>query len=162
MLYEGTGRRIVLALKHGDRLDLLRTVSGWMRRAGGALCEDADIIAPIPLHWRRFVARRYNQSAELARQGVLSARADRVPDLLRRVRWTPPQEGMGRETRFQTQHGALALTPRHRDRVAGAHVLLIDDVMTSGATLGAATEALRPAGPASISVLVLARVAQLA
>ncbi len=159
ILYEGTGRRVVLALKHGDRLDLTRTAARWMAQAGGDVTARAEIIAPIPLHWSRFVRRRYNQAAELARQPALSTTAKRIPDLLTRIKPTPPQEGMDRETRFATQRDAIRVTERHAPAIAGKHVLLVDDVMTSGATLGAATAALRPAQPASISVLVLARVA---
>ncbi|MEM1268080.1 MAG: ComF family protein [Pseudomonadota bacterium] len=158
ILYRGTGRRIVLSLKHGDRLDLVRTVAGWMQRAAPDLVAEADVIAPIPLHWRRYVQRRYNQAAEIAKALGRASPAEVIPDLLTRPRATPPQEGMDRETRFETQRGALTLA--RPGAVAGRSILLIDDVMTSGATLAAATEALRGAHPARVAVLVLARVAR--
>ena len=78
MLYAGAGRRMVLALKHGDRLDMVRPLAGWMAAAGRELLAEADLIAPVPLHWRRLLRRRYNQSAELARRlGRISGRTGR-------------------------------------------------------------------------------------
>ena len=85
VLYQGAGRRVVLALKHGDRLDMVRPLAGWMAAAGRELLADADVIAPVPLHWRRLVMRRYNQSAELARRlARLSGRPAAVDLLVRR------------------------------------------------------------------------------
>ncbi|MFT7028540.1 MAG: putative amidophosphoribosyltransferase, partial [Paracoccaceae bacterium] len=115
-IYEGAGRRIVMALKHGDRLDLARPAAIWMRRAGWPLLEDADLIAPVPLHWRRFLRRRFNQSAELARalhtlcaaQGPHPAPAC-IPDLLRRTRATPTQGRRTRDERADNMRGAFAV-----------------------------------------------------
>lgn len=159
VIYDGAGRRAVLALKHGDRLDTVAPLAGWMAAAGRALLADCDLIAPTPLHWRRLVTRRYNQSAELARAlGRLSARPVAL-DLLRRTRATIPQEGMTRAERATNQGGAYAVPPRGRARIEGRAVLLVDDVLTSGATLSACAEALRAAGAARVDVLALARVA---
>ena len=159
VLYGGAARRAVLAFKHGDRLDMRDTLAGWMAPAGRELLARADLIAPVPLHWRRLLTRRYNQSAELAR--ALARRADRplVVDLLTRRRFTAPQVAMDRLARARNQAGAFVATPRHAARVAGKGVLLVDDVLTSGATLSACAEALRAAGAARVDVLVLARVA---
>jgi ComF family protein len=159
VLYGGAARRAVLAFKHGDRLDMRETLAGWMAPAGRTLFPRADLIAPVPLHWRRLLTRKYNQSAELAR--ALSRHADRpvVVDLLTRQRFTTPQEAMDRLARARNQAGAFVVTPRHAERVVGKGVLLIDDVLTSGATLSACAEALRVAGAARVDVLVLARVA---
>lgn len=159
VIYAGAGRRAVLALKHGDRLDTVGPLAGWMAAAGRVLLADCDLIAPTPLHWRRLAMRRYNQSAELAKRlSRLSGRPAAV-DLLRRTRATIPQEGMTREARAENQGGAYAVTPRWRARVEGKAVVLVDDVLTSGATFGACAEALRGAGAARIDVLALARVA---
>ena len=161
LVYAGAGRRLVLALKHGDRLDTIGPLAGWMAAAGRELLSEADLVAPVPLHWRRLLRRRYNQSAELARRvGRLAARPV-VPDLLVRRRATPPQEG-GRDARAANQAGAFALARRHANgthAVAGRRVLLIDDVLTTGATLSGCAEALRAAGAAGVDVLALARVA---
>ncbi len=158
-VYDGAARRVVLGLKHGDRLDMVRPLAGWLASAGRELIADCDVIAPTPLHWRRLVKRRYNQSGELAKRlGRLSGRPVAV-DLLTRVRATIPQEGMNRATRAANQAGAFAVSPRRRDAVQGRAVLLIDDVLTSGATLSTCADCLRAAGAARIDVLVLARVA---
>ncbi len=159
VVYDGAGRRVVLALKHGDRLDTVRPLAGWMAAAGRGLIAEADLIAPTPLHWRRLVKRRYNQSAELARRLGRIAGKPVAVDLLTRTRATIPQEGMNRVARAANQAGAFAVTRRHRDRLAGCSVLLVDDVLTSGATLSACAECLRAAGAARVDVLALARVA---
>jgi predicted amidophosphoribosyltransferase len=158
LVYAGAGRRMVLGLKHGDRLDMVKPLAGWMAAAGRQLLAEADLIAPVPLHWTRLFRRRYNQSAELGR--ALARRAERrfVPDLLTRRRATPPQEGR-REARAANQAGAFLLTRRHAGAVAGRRVLLVDDVMTSGATLSGCAEVVRVAGAAGVDVLTLARVA---
>lgn len=159
ILYGGAGRRAILAFKHGDRLDTAPALAGWLAAAGSALATDADLIAPVPLHWRRLMRRRYNQSAELARHLSRRTGTPVVPDLLVRQRMTTPQERMSHADRRENQRGAIAVSPRRAKRLEGKAVLLIDDVLTSGATLGACTDACRAAGAARIDVLVLARVA---
>lgn len=158
IVYTGAGRRIVLALKHGDRLDMVRPLAGWMAAAGRELLADADLIAPVPLHWSRLVRRRYNQSAELARRLARLSGRPAVPDLLVRRRATAPQQG-SREARAANQAGAFAPNPRRAALVSGRTVLIVDDVLTSGATLSACAECLRAAGAARVNVLALARVA---
>lgn len=159
VVYGGAGRRVVLALKHGDRLDLVRPLAGWMEVAGRELIEAADLIVPVPLHWRRLLKRRYNQSAELARHLARSAHKPLAVDVLTRCRATTPQERMSHIARAENQAGAFAVSARHRIVLDGANVLLIDDVLTTGATLTSCARALREAGAARVDVLVLARVA---
>lgn len=158
LAYRDAGRRLVLALKHGDRLDLARPAARWMLRAGAPLLRPGQVVVPVPAHWLRRVRRRYNQAAllalEVSRQAGLSA----APRALLRGRATPVQDGMGREARFANLDGAIAAHPRHGAVLAGADVLLVDDVMTSGATLAAATGAALAAGADRVSVLALARV----
>ncbi len=160
LVYKKNGRGLVLALKHADRLDLAKPAAQWMRQAAEPLLTDDTVIAPVPAHYVRLVQRRYNQAAELARE--LARLTDRpvIPDLLRRVRRTKLQDGMGREQRFANLSGAIQPRKTSRDRLRGRPVLLVDDVMTSGATLSAATEACHAAGAAEVSVLTLARVAK--
>jgi ComF family protein len=161
-LYDGPIRRAVLALKHGDRLDIATAAAPWLLRAGRPLVARADLIAPVPLHWTRLAWRRFNQSAELARALCrLAARPEALaPDLLRRIRRTPSQEGRSRAARHANMAGAVAVSRRWATRIEGRRVLLVDDVMTTGATLSACAEALRAAGAAGVDVLVLARVAR--
>lgn len=158
LVYAATGRRLVLRLKHGDRLDTVPMLAGWMARAGAPLLEAADMVVPVPLHWTRTVRRRFNQSAELARHLTADRPARFRADILVRTRRTPSQEGRSREERRANLAGALAVRPRHRDALAGRRVLLIDDVMTTGATLDAGAGALLDAGAARADVLVLALV----
>ncbi|MCC6305097.1 MAG: ComF family protein [Rhodobacteraceae bacterium] len=159
LVYEGNGRRLVLALKHGDRLDLVGPMAGWMLRAGETILAPGMLVAPVPLHWLRLALRRYNQAALLAAALARAAGLDHCPDLLVRPRRTASQDGRSRAARFAAMAGAIAPHPRRRHRIAGRDILIVDDVMTSGATFAAAAEAALAAGAASVSVLALARVA---
>lgn len=159
LLYEGNGRRLVLALKHGDRLDLAKPLAGWLHAAARPiLCPDM-LVAPVPLHWLRLIARRYNQAAVLSAALARAAGLEHCPDLLVRRRRTGTQDGRSRTARFAALTGAIVAHPRRACRIRGRHILLVDDVMTSGATFAAAAEACRAAGAAEVSVLALARVA---
>ena len=157
VVYSGGGRRAVLSLKHGDRLDMARPLAKWMARSGGDLLKNADVIAPVPLHWRRLLKRRFNQSAELAWQISSMSGTPCIPDLLVRDTFTPSQDGLTREERHKNQQGVFSV---HKRRQVPKNVLLIDDVMTTGATLSACAETLRAAGVERIDALVLARVAR--
>ncbi len=160
LLYKDNARRLVLAFKHGDRLDLARPAAGWMMRAAQPMLVPGMLVAPIPLHWLRLIKRRYNQSALLSAAVAKMAGLDHCPDLLIRTRHTGSQEGRDRESRFANMTDALAPHPRRENRIAGRHILLVDDVMTSGATFAAAAEACIAAGAIGVSVLALARVAK--
>ncbi len=160
VLYDGAAREVILRLKHGDRLDLAPVAAGWLARAGAPLLDGADILAPVPLHWRRLLSRRANQAAEVARQLARRGGPAVVPDLLRRTRATRLLRGAGREERARLLAGAIAVAPCHAARVAGARVVVVDDVMTTGATLAACTAALYAGGAARVDVLAIARVAR--
>jgi predicted amidophosphoribosyltransferase len=160
LLYKDNARRLVLAFKHGDRLDLARPAAGWMMRAAQPMLVPGMLVAPIPLHWLRLIKRRYNQSALLSAAVAKMAGLDHCPDLLIRTRHTGSQEGRDRDSRFANMTDALAPHPRRENRIAGRHILLVDDVMTSGATFAAAAEACIAAGAIGVSVLALARVAK--
>lgn len=118
------------------------------------------LIAPVPLHWSRFLKRRYNQSALLAQSVARDLNTQCCPDLLHRHRRTAMLDKKGAEERIATLSGAIAINPNHASRVQGAAVLLVDDVLTTGATLNACASACLRAGAKDVRVLVLARVAK--
>lgn len=148
----------MLDLKRSGRRDGLGTFAGWMAQAGRILLDEADVIVPVPLHYGRLAIRGFNQSAWLS--GALSRRtgAPMVVDALKRTRRTPTQGGLSARARRRNVAGAFALRPNRAGHIQGKRVLLIDDVLTTGATLGACTHALRWAGARQVDVLVLARV----
>lgn len=162
LLYQDKARDLVLALKHADRPEIARPAGRWLARAAQPLlCRDM-LVAPVPLHWSRLLKRRYNQSALLARSLAHQVGAELCPDLLIRVRRTSVQDGKTADQRFSDLAGAIGLHPRRAGRLRGRDLLLVDDVMTSGATLSACATACMAGGVASVSVVTLARVAKTA
>jgi ComF family protein len=129
-----------------------------MARAGAELIAEADLVAPVPLHWRRLVTRRYNQALLLARNLTRDQPVKLAPDLLLRSRWTGSQTGRAAKERRRNVREAFAIHPRWRARTKGKTVLLIDDVLTTGATVEACARALQRAGARHVDVLTLARV----
>ena len=160
ILYHGTGRRLVMALKHGDRTDLAVAGARWMAARAAGIADADSVVVPVPLHWMRLAKRRYNQAALLSARVARHLGALHLPDALLRARATRPLEHETRADRMAALDGAIRPHPWRGGKLAGRRVLLIDDVMTSGATLGAATAAARQAGAASVDVLTLARVAR--
>lgn len=159
IVYEGIGRKIVLSLKHADRTDLAPLCAQWMIHAAGSqLLEDATLLVPVPLHWTRMLKRKYNQSLELARniQRATNNNMRFMPHAIKRQHATLSQGHMDRQDRYANVANAF----RANKKVHGHKILLVDDVMTTGATLDACTQALIDAGAAQVNVLVLARVAQ--
>lgn len=164
MRYDDGCRDMLLSFKHRDRLQAAPVMAGWLAAAGRELFEDAGLIVPVPLHWTRLFERRFNQAAVLAlaleRRLRERVAVDVVPDLLVRRRRTASQGGLGRKGRERNVRAAFAVHPRRRALVEDRAVVLIDDVFTTGATVGACTRTLLRAGAARVDVLTVARVVQ--
>lgn len=156
--YDEIARTLVHALKYGDRLDLAPTLGRWMTQAGSTLLADADALVPVPLHWRRLWARRFNQSAALAKAVAAHGDVPVAHAALTRVKPTRQQVGLTASERALNVQGAFRVRAEARAEVAGRRLVLIDDVLTSGATIDACARALLRAGAAAVDVLVFARV----
>ncbi len=155
--YDSGSRSMLLAFKHADRTDLAPLFGRWLARAGAELLAEADLIAPVPLHWTRLWTRRYNQAALLAQRVAAEAGRPFQPDVLIRRKRTAPQKS-GRAARTRNVAGAFAVPARRRAQIEGRRVLLIDDVRTTGATLDGCARALKAAGASGVDVLTLALV----
>jgi ComF family protein len=156
--YDEVARTLVHAFKYGDRLDLAPTIGLWMARAGRELTAEADAIVPVPLHWRRLWARRFNQSAMLADVVAQDCGLPVAYEALKRIKPTAQQVGLTRAQRAENIQGAFRVAPAGRAAVAGRRVVLVDDVFTTGATAEGCTRALMRAGAANVDVLTFARV----
>lgn len=155
--YDETSRAPILALKHADRLDLVPGFALWLDRAGRPLIEASDVIVPMPLHRSRLWRRRYNQAAELAR--ALARRSGVRLDTAALVRSRPtPSQGTMPSASARRRNVLGAFKVPERGRVAGRNILLVDDVVTTGATAEAAARALKRAGAGKVRILALARV----
>ncbi|MBN9597448.1 MAG: ComF family protein [Afipia sp.] len=156
--YDDVARTMVHALKYQDRTDLAPTMGRWMARAGQELLGEADALVPVPLHWRRGWSRRYNQSGALAAVIGQSSHLPMIGNALRRVRPTLQQVGLSRADRALNVQGAFKVPLEKKSSVQGRKIVLVDDVLTSGATVDACARALLRARAASVDVLVFARV----
>ncbi|WP_421856924.1 ComF family protein [Oricola sp.] len=158
VVHAGVARQLVHRLKYADHAELAPWMASWMVRAAGPLCTETDIVVPVPLHRRRFLLRRYNQAAELARAVARQSVLPFAPEALRRVKATQRQVGLSARERHANVRGAFAVPAAFEIEVAGRSVLLIDDVYTTGATIVAAARALMKAGAAHVDVLTFSRV----
>ena len=156
--FDDVARTLVHALKYGDRLDLAPMMGRWMATAGRPLTAEADAIIPVPLHWRRYWARRFNQSALLAEAIAKASQVPLVLGALKRVKATPQQVGLSQSARALNVQGAFRVSPSGKAAVAGRRLILVDDVITTGATVDACARALLRAGAAEVNVLTFARV----
>lgn len=159
MRFDEVSRALVHGLKYGDRLDLSPMMGRWIYHAGRELLADADALVPVPLHWRRLWARRFNQSAMLAAAVSAESGVPIATGVLKRVKATAQQVGLSRAERAANVQGAFRVPKESRGAVAGRRLVLVDDVLTSGATLEGCARALLRAGAANVDALIFARVA---
>ncbi len=159
VLFEDVARDLVHGLKYHDRTELVRFIGRMTARAGAELARDADVIVPLPLHRSRLFTRKYNQAALIAFEVGKITGVPVDPAALIRIRATRPQVGLSETEREANVRGAFRVPTAHRAVVEGRRVLLVDDVLTTGATASAATRALKRGGATRVDVLTFARVA---
>lgn len=155
--HDEPARNLVHGLKYRDRTDLAPMMASWMLRASDGMVERCDAILPVPLHRGRMLSRKFNQAAELGRHLAQQSGKPFLPATLLRIRRTRQQVGLGAKAREDNVRGAFAVASGHENEVFGKRLVLVDDVYTTGATVAAATRALRKAGAADITVLTFAR-----
>ena len=156
--YDDIARALVTSFKYGDRLDLAPMMGRWMARAGRELTAGADALLPVPLHWRRLWARRFNQAAALANTISEISGVPVLQGAIKRMRATPQQVGLSKTERADNVQGAFRVPAEQEAHITGKRLVLIDDVLTSGATVDTCARALLRAGAAHVDVLVFARV----
>lgn len=159
MRFDEISRALVHALKYGDRLNLAPMMGQWLGNAGREILAEADALVPVPLHWRRRWARRFNQSAVLAAAVSATSGVPIVANVLKRVKATAQQVGLSRTNRAANVQGAFRVPPESKAAIIDRRLVLVDDVLTSGSTAEGCARVLLRAGAANVDVLVFARVA---
>lgn len=156
--YDDASRDFILGFKHGDQTHAVVAMIPWLKQAGGALWEHADVVLPVPLHRWRLLRRRYNQSGLIAK--IMARETGRLylPDALVRTRATPTQGRLRAQARQDNVHKAFAVGAKAAPKLRGKNIILIDDVYTTGATVRECAKVLKTAGAASVHVITLARV----
>lgn len=160
-VYDEHSRELILKLKHADRTDLAGLFARWLSRASVDLLDEAEAIVPTPVHRSRLLSRRYNQAAEIARPLARMTGLAYLPDVLIRRRDTDSQGGKSASGRRRNVAAAFAVPEGRRHRVVGRRIVLIDDVLTTGATAEGCARALLAAGAASVTLSVVARVTEM-
>jgi ComF family protein len=158
--FNDQAQRIVHALKYHDRLETATLMARLMFRALRAQLAGDPLLVPVPLHWLRLWRRRYNQAALLAQSLAMLGRAPYAAHVLVRHRRTPSQVGLDRQKRVTNLKGAFAVSQAARAQIAGRRILLVDDVLTTGATAAEASRCLLESGASAVDVVVFALVLQ--
>lgn len=154
--YDGPARNLVLALKFSGHRELAQPMGRWMSRVGQEFLHEDGLIVPVPLHWFRLLSRRFNQAADLAKAVSRECGSSYQPQLLKRTRRTRQQVGLTAKDRQKNVRSAFAVDKNRLPELQGRHVVLIDDVLTTGATIAACSKVLLSAGAASVDVLTFA------
>ncbi len=158
-VYNDTSKDLVLKLKHGDAHYGAPTYAQWMVQAQNDLLDSDSLLVPVPLHWTRLFCRCYNQSQILAKEiSALRPNLQYIPDMLQRTRATARQGQLSKDQRYQNLKGSIKVHPRKKTLIKGKRIVLIDDVMTSGATMNVCAKALLKAGATDVNGLTLGRV----
>jgi|SaaInl5LU_22_DNA_1037371.scaffolds.fasta_scaffold32399_2 ComF family protein len=158
LAYEGSARSLVSRFKYADQPELAVMMTQWMVAYTQQICDVNSLIVPVPLYRFRLLSRRYNQAAELARSFARQGNYCFLMDVLQRHRRTQPQVGLGKHKRKQNVRSAFRVCESGKNKLDGRHIILIDDVLTTGATVNACCKVLRSAGATSVGVITFARV----
>ncbi|MBT3558403.1 MAG: ComF family protein [Rhodospirillales bacterium] len=158
VIYDEGSRHLIMAFKHGDRPEAAKLFARWMASAAADLLRDADVLVPVPLDRRRLFKRRFNQAALMAKELSQTHGIPISYDAVERIRPTPSQGHLSPAQRRRNVAGAFAVPESGKSQIAGKRVLLIDDVLTTGATVWAVTRQLNKAGAIAVDVLTTARV----
>lgn len=158
-VFEDVTQSLIFGLKYGDRTEVATFFARAMLRSGGDLLSHADLIAPVPLHWRRLSRRKFNQSALMAQRlrRMHGGKIEFVPDLLRRLIHTSALAQLSPVSRIEKVRNAMAVNPRYADAIQGRRIVLIDDILTTGATLSICSQQLFDAGARDVTILVATR-----
>jgi ComF family protein len=157
LVYDATARPLILALKYADRQSLVPLFNTWLTDAGQTLLVDCTLIIPVPMHWRRLLRRKFNQAALLAKALAKAHQKTYAPLWLQRATHKRPQEGLNREARLKNVKNNFVVPQKFWPQIKDQTVLLIDDVLTTGATASECAKALKKAGAAKVYVLAVAR-----
>lgn len=159
LIYNNAAKQLILRLKYADDTNLIPTFSKWLLNAGNDLFKDADYLVPVPLHWTRLLQRRYNQAALLVMgmNKLLSTLPKYAPQFLRRSKRTQTQRKKNKKERFKNVQNAFYSPARYKSILQNKTVILVDDVMASGATLNECAKVFMDVGCKSVRVLTLAR-----
>ncbi len=160
LLYGDMSRNLILGFKHGDKTHMVQSFVPWLMRTGADILGQADLIVPVPLHRWRLLSRRYNQAALIA--GALSKESGKPYSvtLLRRLRATPSQGHLKTAERMENVRSAFDVHPKELGMIRDKTIVLVDDVLTTGATVNECAKVLKAAGASQVHVLTLARVVQ--
>ncbi|CAN0442219.1 unnamed protein product, partial [Phaeothamnion confervicola] len=153
-------RNLIHGFKYADRHDARRLFGRWLAGAGRDILADADVLVPVPLHRWRLLRRKFNQSGLLADELARNVHLPVDPFLIERIKATPQQVGLSQSERRRNVSGAFRIPPAAAARVENRHIVLIDDVITTGTTVSACARALRRAGATRVDVLALALVTE--
>lgn len=156
-VYDDNSQRLISKFKYSDKTSASPYLARWMLRVGSGMLHDCDFVAPVPLHRNRLIYRRYNQAALLCKSIEQQTSKTTVVDLLKRVKNTPSQARLTTNQRKINVSGAFSLNEKYSDYVVGKNILLVDDVMTTGATIEACAKILLQAGADKINILTIAR-----
>jgi ComF family protein len=156
LLFNPMARKLVHGVKYHDRLELIEMLSSWMQRSGQEMLKKSDMLIPVPLHWTKLFTRKFNQAGELARALAQKTKKPFRPHTLKRIKRTPSQTGLSRFERAKNMQSAFAI--KNEADIKNKVIVLVDDVLTTGATLYACTNALLKGGAKEVHVLTLARV----